>query len=112
MTGTIPTEMGLLTELTVLDLGEHQFSGVLYLVVVKSASQIVCDFHFSIADQNMLTGPIPSEMGQMTQMWLLYLCKSYHPMTVSSCLCFGLLLMPDLNLCYRGDCFYLQFKIN
>jgi len=72
--GRIPTEIGLLTELTTLDLGNSELSGVLSLKhpiswqwgIIGEAMRRVYD----------CAGCIPTEIGQLTELTTLYLGKS------------------------------------
>ena len=82
MTGSIPTEVGLLFDLTTLDLGKHFIS--IYLLCFETKSVIdstrltfscgVISFNVLI-DMNKLTGSIPTEVSSLNKLEYLYLCK-------------------------------------
>ena len=68
MSGSIPSELGKLTNLTVLDLGGNPLSGRISSELGKLTNLTVLDLGFS-----QLSGEIPSELGNLTYLMVLYL---------------------------------------
>ena len=86
LTGSIPTEVGLLTDLTTLDLSKHFIS--IYLLCFETKSVInstlltfscgFISFYVSIVtDSNELTGSIPTEVGLLSDLSILKLGKHF-----------------------------------
>ena len=80
--GSIPTEVGLLTELTSLELCKQLFSVLLVSFETKqihsfSASNLFSLLlsHIILIASNKLTGSIPTEVGLLTELTSLGLCK-------------------------------------
>ena len=69
--GKLPTEIGLMANLTILDLCKR-FS----VEYVESYLLRFSLTSFVITDQNRLTGEIPTELGQLRQLTYLDLSKS------------------------------------
>jgi hypothetical protein len=96
LTGTIPTEIGMLTSLTQIDMGAltpftlfrwairpcwgflERIPIIFELVGcahnVSVLSPYTCHFILQISDANSLTGTIPTEIGMMTSLVQLYVC--------------------------------------
>ena len=74
LTGSIPTEVGLLTELTGLDFGKRLLSVLLLCSETKQISCLLLTFfslifsHIILIDYNELTGSIPTEVGLLTEL--------------------------------------------
>ena len=82
LTGSIPTEVGLLTELTSLELCKRLFSVLLVCFETKhlhsfSASNLfsLIFSHNILIDRNELTGSIPTEVGSLSNLVQLDLGK-------------------------------------
>ena len=107
LTGTIPSEIGLLTELTFIELSKWLIWGSIYLFIsavseyyfiwfnihTKMIPHIYIIYRFgcfvffallclvlvflvlNLADDNSLTGTIPSEIGYLTKLTTVSLCK-------------------------------------
>ena len=104
LTGTIPTELGLLDQLGHVFICEYSTN-----VVIFSFGGLCCGgcnilfptFHYFIAALTQLTGTIPTEFGLLTKLTKLYLCKcscflfltgccaGYSHLTSSVLFCFG-----------------------
>ena len=77
LTGSIPTEVGLLAELASLMLGKQLFSDLLLNYLKQTDSLHASNFYlspllFHIAD-NELKGSIPSELGSLKSLQRLHL---------------------------------------
>ncbi len=68
LTGAIPVELGQLTNLTWLDLRDNQLTGAIPVELGQLAK--LRGLHL---DVNTLTGPIPTGLGQLTNLTYLYL---------------------------------------
>ena len=75
LTGSIPTEVGLMTELTSLVLSERLFSVLLVCFETKHIHSFFASnffslifFHIILVDSNKLTGSIPTEIGLLTKL--------------------------------------------
>jgi hypothetical protein len=95
LTGTIPTEIGMMTSLELLWTGKYssfEFLGdppcwvfleripIIFKLVgcadnVSVRSPYTCHFILQISDGNSLTGTIPTEIGMMTSLTTLWMCK-------------------------------------
>ncbi len=76
MTGPIPTELGSLTSLRVLDLGESAIRSSELDTIIPLAP---LSYHLSLygfVAFNALRGPIPTELGSLTSLGKLSLRKS------------------------------------
>ena len=83
LTGSIPTEVGLLTELIMLGFGKHLFPVLLVGFETKQihsffASNLFSLFfsHIILIDSNELTGSIPMEVSLMTTLTALGLSRN------------------------------------
>ena len=79
LTGSIPTKVGLLTELMDFNLCKCLFS-VLLLLLMKDEFYTSNFFsltfsHITLIGSNELTGSIPTEVGSLTLLEYLHLCK-------------------------------------
>jgi hypothetical protein len=74
--GRIPSELGLLTELTFLSLGKSFLALYLFNLCYEYIHSLVWMI-FWIIGHNFLTGRIPSELGLLTELTDLVLCKSF-----------------------------------
>lgn len=72
ITGTIPTELGLLTNVASLHLHENQLSGGIPSTI--GANTILGDL---ILSNNSLTGSIPSELAKLSQAYMMFF--SHNP---------------------------------
>ena len=71
LSGTIPTEMGLLTELTDIDFDKNALTGTIPTELGNIQNIVLFEL-----DENALTGSIPTEVGRMTSVRKLDLRKS------------------------------------
>mmetsp|Transcript_249 Transcript_249/g.427 ORF Transcript_249/g.427 Transcript_249/m.427 type:complete len:257 (+) Transcript_249:95-865(+) len=68
LTGTIPTELGMLSRLTWLDVDVNRLTGTVPSELGSATSLVWLCFH-----QNQLTGTVPSELGLLTSLtWLRF----------------------------------------
>jgi hypothetical protein len=95
LTGTTPTEIGMMTSLasiSICKLSSFEFLGhrpcwvfleripIIFKLVgcadnYSVRSPYTCHFTLQISDQNSLTGTIPTEIGMMTSLRRLWMCK-------------------------------------
>ena len=81
LTGSIPTEFGLLTELTKTDLGKWLFFVLLVGFGTKCTRSLLLTmflwliFNPIVTGNNKFTGSIPTEVGLLTELTDLRLCK-------------------------------------
>ncbi|MDM8565756.1 PKD domain-containing protein [Candidatus Halobeggiatoa sp. HSG11] len=68
LTGTIPTELANLVNLTALSLGENQLTGN-----IPSELGNLTHLGRIYLEENQLTGNIPAELGNLTHLWMLAL---------------------------------------
>lgn len=75
--GSIPSEIGQLTSLTYLNFSEFYIS---YLCSLDSfyTAHNRCPPSLLVLDMNLLDGPIPREMGQLTSLTALHFCKYFE----------------------------------
>ena len=67
LTGPIPSELGLSTHLERLNFGESRMTGVWLSANATHLNLSVLSIVW-IVDDNQLSGPIPSELGMLTQL--------------------------------------------
>jgi hypothetical protein len=79
LTGTIPSELGTLTELEALYLDDNQLTGT---IPVELAA--LTELEALYLDDNQLTGTIPSELGTVTTIQLLHLDTNQLTGTIPS----------------------------
>ena len=83
LTGTIPSTLGNLTQLTRLDLYDNQLNGTIPSTLGK-----LTQLKFLSLNGNQLDGTIPSSLGQLTQLNFLYLHNNTQLSgTIPSVLC-------------------------
>jgi hypothetical protein len=75
LAGPIPSELGLLTELSILDFGKSFL--LFYVVRLCYESTLIWLDDIWFSDANALTGPIPSELRLLTKLTRLDLGKSF-----------------------------------
>ena len=104
LTGSIPTEVGLLTELINLELCKRLFSVLLVCFEIKQIHSFFASNLFSLIfshiiliASNELTGSIPTEVGLLTELTSLGLCKR---------------LFSVLLVCFEIKQIYLSFASN
>lgn len=68
MTGPIPAELGKLSTLKVLALGENQLTGP-----IPPELENLSNLEYLVLGRNHLTGPIPTELGNLSNLELLRL---------------------------------------
>jgi hypothetical protein len=68
--GTLPTELGALTELAMLDMCTPALLSVSLNFLFR---RLTCHLILQISDYNSLTGTIPTEIGMMTSLRVLYM---------------------------------------
>ena len=71
LTGSIPTELGQLTQLKVLNLYSNQLTGPIPTELGQLTQLQLLNLYW-----NQLTGPIPTELGQLTQLQVLNLTEN------------------------------------
>jgi len=71
LSGTIPTSLGLMTTLTVLDLSKNSFTGF-----VPSSLEYLTDVTSLDLSYNFFSGTIPSAIGSMTSLIKLYISNN------------------------------------
>jgi len=94
LTGEIPSEMGNLTNLTFLDLGNNQLTGEIPSEIGNLTSLIQLDLH-----QNELTGSIPPEIGNLSNLEKLYLFTNQLTGVIPEILC-------DLNIDWSTNSYF------
>ena len=99
LTGNVPAELGLLTNLRTLDLSDNQLAGGIPAELGRLASLQSLDL-----SGNQLTGDIPAELGDIPNLHFLYLKGNQ----LTGCLPEGLRAVPhndliDLGLAYCGQ---------
>jgi hypothetical protein len=75
LTGTIPTEIGMMTSLTYLAIRKLSSFAFRGLRPCWDFLPYTCHFILQISDQNSLTGTIPTEIGMLTSLMLLKIGK-------------------------------------
>ena len=71
LTGAIPRELGLLTQLQYLNLSWNNLTGEIPVELGQ-----LTELQYLILYENQLTGPIPRELGQLTKLQELYLSNN------------------------------------
>jgi Leucine-rich repeat (LRR) protein len=71
LTGTIPSELGLLSSIQALELGQNQLKGSLASEIGNLENAVELLLY-----ENLLTGIIPSELGQLSNVEILALCNN------------------------------------
>jgi Leucine-rich repeat (LRR) protein len=79
LTGTIPSQLGNLTNLTELDLGRNSLTGT-----IPSQLGNLTNLEFLYLNSNGLTGTIPSQLGNLTNLEILYLSGNELTGTIPS----------------------------
>ena len=95
LTGTIPAELGQLTQLKKLYLDNNQLTGAIPRELGQLTQLTMLHVH-----ENQLTGAIPRELGQLTQLTELHL--AYNQLTGAIPRELGQLTqLKELDLCYN-----------
>jgi len=82
LSGTIPTELGLLTNLANLDLDSNSLSGA-----IPSELSTITNVEYLYANNNLLKGTIPSQLGALTKLQSLILSNNTLTGTVPREVC-------------------------
>jgi Leucine Rich repeats (2 copies) len=93
LTGLIPSSMGKLVELQLLDFGGNQLRGTIPTELGKMTELTSLDL-----EDNQLTGTIPSELSKLTSLKYLYLAENSLTGSGDS-----VCTIPSLEV-YRADC--------
>jgi hypothetical protein len=76
LTGPIPSELGRLTSLEYLSIGKFATISRSELVTIRLLASFLQFISYTVVvGDNQLTGPIPTELGRLTSLETLYLCK-------------------------------------
>ena len=88
LTGSIPTEVGLLTELRRLSFSKHLIFVLLFYFETRQICSILLTIYvclslifsqINLIANDKFTGPIPTEVGALTKLEFLDLCKQLFP---------------------------------